>query len=273
MDSLTSNTEYSPRVENPSNNQEESNMQTQPDDLRDISSARINGSSVTDSSIQDNSFNKFGGTCAILAGICYSLMGLAYFFDPTVRTRTHKDFWTALREHPVPHICGHYLFGLASLFTIGAIPAIARLVRSVNEPLVGWTTSIAHIGYSALALFSFRAVAIDRGRAKDYLEGDEATKVVVVHGGKYLDEYDPHGYIQAGGVGLWLMVINLLARRHRILPKRLTQVGVIGAVLNWIAMLGLMLNFEPLIAISAAGAVVVAPIYLIWTGLILRRTK
>lgn len=247
-------------------------MKTQPDDLRDVSAARVNGSSVTDSSVQDNSFNKFGGTCAILAGICYALMGLAYFFDPTARTRTHKDFWTALREHPVPHILGHYLFGLASLFTIGAIPAIAGLVRPANEALVRWTTSIANIGYAAIALFSFRAVAIDRGRAKDYLEGDDATKVVVVHGGKYLDEYDPHGYIQAGGVGLWLMVISLLARRHKIWPKRLTELGILGAILNWVAMLGLMINFEPLIAISAAGAVVVAPIFLTWVGLILRRT-
>jgi Domain of unknown function (DUF4386) len=225
----------------------------------------------TPEAIQKKSLYSFGGTCAILAGICYTLMGLTYFFDPTVRTRTHKDYWQALHKNPLPHILGHFFFGLGSLFTIGTLPAIAQLVRPANEAWVRWTTSIAHIGYAALALFSFRSVAIDRGRAKDYLEGDNATKVAVVHGGKYLDEYDPNGYLQCGGVGLWLMVVSVLARRHNLLPKRLTQLGMLGAVLQWTSMLGLMLNFEPFIAISAMGAVIVAPTFLIWLGTILRR--
>jgi hypothetical protein len=67
------------------------------------------------------------------------------------------------------------------------------------------------------------------------------------------------------------MVVSVLAGRHKMLPKRLTQLGMLGAVLNWVSMLGLILNVEFLIATSAIGAVVVAPTFLIWTGLLLRR--
>jgi len=220
-----------------------------------------------------NQLNKFGGTCAILAGICYLFMGLMFFFDPTVNTRTHEDFWHAMKRKPLPHILGHYLFGLASIFMLGAIPAITQIVLPFKEALVRWATSLANLGYALLAAFSFRAVAIDRGRAKDYVEGNEMTKIAVVHGGMYLDELDPHGYLDLGGTGFWLFVNSLLAWRHKLWPRGLSQVGIGGALVSWIAMLGSILNSEILIITGAIGAVVIAPIFLIWIGLFLHRTE
>ena len=83
---------------------------------------------------------------------------------------------------------------------------------------------------------------------------------------------DPHGWLTFGGVGLWLLVVNLLALRRNIWPKPLAYVGVASAIAGWFVAIGLFLSVEIFVTIGTA-AVIVGPIWYIWAGLVLRRTS
>jgi len=117
-----------------------------------------------------------------------------------------------------------------------------------------------------VAINNFRNIAFQPGRATAYMEGDAATRAVIELSGPF--GLDPQNWLGFGAVGLWVLVVSLLALRIGSWPKLLTYLGIATAVAYWLIVVGSVLNQEALFTIAAAlGGIVLAPIWYIWIGL------
>jgi hypothetical protein len=225
--------------------------------------------------MKDNTLGKLGGTCSILAGISYIVVGIAYLLLPAEQ-RPGADpakFLLSFAQNPTMAMLEYGAFALGAVLALAVVPAVSERVRSVNEGWVRWASNLAIVGFAVTAMNYFRYLALHPGRAAAYVAGDAATKAAIAANLPPI-ALDPQGWLMFGGVGLWLLVVNLLALRGNIWPKPLTYVGIAGAIMYWFVVAGFVLQVETLIAIAAGlGGVILGPIWLIWAGLTLRRAS
>jgi multisubunit Na+/H+ antiporter MnhB subunit len=127
------------------------------------------------------------------------------------------------------------------------------------------------IGFAVEALQYSRYLLYYPGNAAAYVAGDVTTKAAIAASHSTIG-LDPSGLLVYGGVGLWFLVINLLALREKTWPQILAYAGVIGGIAYWLVVLGLFTEIELFVTIAAATAVIIGPIWYIWMGLDLRRS-
>jgi hypothetical protein len=128
------------------------------------------------------------------------------------------------------------------IFLFGVLPAVRARVRPAHAGWTDWLTNLAYLGAGAEAL-----------RWLGNLEFNSA-------------------WLLFGGLGLWSIVINILALRHKLWPAVLAGIGIAGGVL----LLGVILSsqFAALaflnVLSAGLGAVVLYPAWLVWIGLRMR---
>jgi hypothetical protein len=224
--------------------------------------------------MKDNTLSRLAGICSILVGISYVVAGLAYLLVPAEQKTTANPaaFLTSFGQKPTASVLEYWAFALGAVLGIAVVLAISEKVRSANEGWVRWTSSIALVGFAVAATQYFRYIALNPERAAAYATGDGATRAALA-ANQSMVELDPGGWLAFGGVGLWFLVVNLLALRGNIWPKLLAYVGMAGAIAYWFVVAGNALDVEVFVTIAAAAAVILAPTWYIWAGLILRRAS
>lgn len=224
--------------------------------------------------MKDNTLSKLGGNCSILLGISYLLIGVTYLLLPADQKQTSatNKFLLSFAENQTTQMIQFWIFALSGLIGIAVVLAVSERVRSANEGWVRWTSHLAILGFAVVAINNFRNIAFQPRRATAYLEGDAVTKTVIELSGPFA--LDPQNWLGFGAVGLWVLVVSLLALRAGTWPKLLTYVGIATAVAYWLIVVGSVLNQEALFTIAAAlGGIILAPIWYIWTGLRLRQAN
>lgn len=218
--------------------------------------------------MKTNSLSKLGGNCSILLGILYLLIGITYLLLPADQKQTSavNKFLPSFAENPTTQIIQFWGFALSGLVAIAVVLAVSESVRSENEGWVRWTSNLAILGFSVVAINNFRNIAFQPGLARAYVEGDAVTKTVIELSGPF--SLDPQGWLGFGAVGLWVFVVSLLALRAGSWPKLLAYVGIATAVAYWLIVVGFVFNQEMLFTLGAAlGGIILAPIWYIWVGL------
>jgi len=222
--------------------------------------------------MKDNSIAKLGGTCAILVGILYLVVGVTFFMLPAEQQpgSAAAEFLKSLAASSTVTVVQYWAFALGALLAIAVVTAVSDLVRSANEGLVRWTSTLANIGFAVVAV-GFLIAQNDSPRlAAGFVKVDESAQAALaVMGTRGLD---PDGWMGFGTVGLWFLVVNWLAMRGGQLPKGLTYVGLAAGVAYALVVAGNVLSIPVLIAVAAGlGGIIIAPIWYIWTGVVLRR--
>jgi len=162
---------------------------------------------------------------------------------------------------------------LGALVGIAAVLAISARVRSANDGWVSWTSTLAILGLAITAIDDLRFLALTPGRAAAYVQGDAAVRAALTAPGA-LEGLDPQHWLRLGAVGLWVLVVNLLALRTRAWPTPLAYVGIGNALVYWLAVAGIVLQIPTAITLVAGlGAIVLAPLWYIWLGLRLRTAR
>jgi hypothetical protein len=221
--------------------------------------------------MKDNTLNKLGGTCSIILGILYLVIGITYLLLPAEQRPGIADdmFLPSLAQNPTILIIQWWAFALSGLLGIAVVLAVSESVRSANEGWVRWTSNLAILGFAVVAINNFRNIDFQPGRAAAYMEGDALIKTALEVSGPF--SLDPQGWLGFGAVGLWVLVVSLLTLRAGTWPRALTYLGITVAVVYWLVVAGFVSNQETLIAIGAAlGGIILGPIWYIWTGLRLR---
>jgi hypothetical protein len=223
--------------------------------------------------MEAKSIARFGGTCAILAGVCYFFAGLFYLMLPAP-VGGGSDVGLALEaihQDATLYTIFHFSLGLGALLAIGSIPALARLAGSVHPGWTGWYRSFSVLGNAAVMFDQFRELGFQPTLAAGYVAGDAATKAVFV--AQFEGTLDPKGFLGYGVLGLAIVVISLLALRAKAIPRSLAYVGVALGVTNWLVVIGNVFQIPATISIVAGLAgVILAPIWNIWVGVRMRRS-
>ena len=225
--------------------------------------------------MDDKSVAKVGGVCSIIVGILYVLIGATFLLVPAEQKGgTGIDdlirFLPSFNQNPTAMMLLYLEFALGAILAIAAVPAISGLVRTVNEGWTRWTSNLAFLGFAVVAIYYFQMLAIVPSRAAAYVAGDVSTKAAIA----VPIGVDPQFLLRYGVIGLWMLVVSILALRGGKLPKLLSIVGIIAAILYWLLaandILGVATIIRPIIAI--AGGIIAAPIWFIWVGLKLLKT-
>jgi len=227
--------------------------------------------------MKDNTLSKLGGTCSILLAVSYIVIGITYLPSPPEQQQivglytNPGAFLESFAKDSTLLTVEFWAEALGVLLGIAAVLAISESVRSANEGWVHWTSALAIIGLAITAIDDFRFLALTPGRAAAYMRGDAAVKAALTVPGA-LEGLDPHHWLRLGAVGLWVLVVSLLALRGGTWPKPLAYVGVGTAIAYWLAVAGVVFQIpSALTIIAGVGAIILAPLWYIWLGLRLRK--
>jgi hypothetical protein len=168
----------------------------------------------------------------------------------------------------------YWAFFWGAIFALAVIPAVAEKVRHLNEGWVRWTSTLATIGFVAAIFDNYWAIAMTPARAAAYVTRDAATRAALTVPGAP-QFIDVQGWLGYGAVGVWVLVVSLLALRRNIWPKLLAYLGIVLAIAYFLVLSTFVLPTlrEMILILSGIGGVVLAPIWYIWIGLILYRNN
>jgi len=226
--------------------------------------------------MQDTTLSNLGGTCSILLGVTYAVIGGIYLLVPPEQQEGSGlgpgAFLESFAHNPAPLTVGYLIFALGSLLAIAAVPAISASVRSASKGWMRWTSTLAIVGFAVNALDWFRSFALDPARAAAYVKGDAATRAALTVPGA-IAHLDPQAWVRFGAVGVWIFVVSFLALRGDTWPKPLASLGIAVSIGYWliVAFNVLQLPSHVLRALVVGVSVVILPpIWYIWLGLRLR---
>lgn len=170
-------------------------------------------------------------------------------------------------------------FVLAIVSVVVAISFIPRDFKSTETPPAGFI-AFAIVGLVLLALWqvTMLAVAIDLEWIEHPLTHTGLTYVALgavavatlamvlslLTGLLHLPDVVGNAlvFLWFGGVGLYLVIINLVGRRARIVSRGLSAIGVIGGAVQVVGALLFLTPFGPL---AAAGMFIFFVLYAIWS--------
>ncbi len=224
--------------------------------------------------MEKQNVSKLGGITAIAMGVLYLLVGLIYVLTPADQ-KAYMDFarfWPSFAEIPVFGVMQSVVWFLIGILALAAVPAISRLISLECGELLCWMKRLGLFGFAVGALQEIRSAALSVRIAQAYVTGSEAVKnsIIATQGVQGLD---PLFVFAFGFVGLWFFSYNLTALLRGTLPKVLSIIGIAGGVAYWLALIGNVFQIIPIIIVAAIAAIVIAPIWLIWIGGMLLKTK
>lgn len=161
------------------------------------------------------------------------------------------------------------LLALVAVFGLGLVPALSQLVREAGEGLVRWLGTVATVGYAVTAASYFFAMGRLPKVAAAYVAGDESTKAALL--ATWRSSLDLQGYWQFLAVGAFIVLVSLLALRLGRLPAVLCSLGLAIGVLSVLATIGSGAMAPAFLTGVVVVAAVFAPVWYIWTGLVLWR--
>lgn len=222
--------------------------------------------------MKDNTTRRLGGTCSILVGISYLVLGIAHLVSPAEQKFGPLSvFYASYAQNPTFALIQYWSIVLGALLAIAVVPAVSQIVQAANEGWVRWTSHLAIIGFAVTALDYFRPIAVMSARATAFVNGDAVTKAGMLVPGSFAG-LDPDHWMSFGAVGFWVFVVSLLAIKSTLWPRMLAYVGILAALAYWLAVAGFALDAGVLVTVGAvAGGGILGPIWYIWLGLMLRR--
>jgi Domain of unknown function (DUF4386) len=224
--------------------------------------------------MKDTTLSKLGGTCSILTGATFVAFTVLALLLPPEQLETcgcPARFLTTTAHNATLFMVAYAILALYSVFAIAAVLAISETVRVAHEGWVRWTSTLAIIGFAVNLISSVQRLALDPAKATAYVQGDAAVKAALTVPGA-VGVLDPQNWLRFGAVGLWALVVSLLALRGGRWPKPLAWVGIGLALVYWLIVVGGVAPIPLLIELVAGvGALVLGTIWYIWLGLRLLR--
>ncbi|HNB41872.1 MAG TPA: DUF4386 family protein [Anaerolineales bacterium] len=220
--------------------------------------------------MKDNSLYKLGGFASIIVGISYVVIGITTVLLPpnlagVPEAQSPFMFFEANRGLLMTQ---YWAFTIGAIFALAMIPAVSATVQHLNEGWVRWTSSLATLGFVAAILDNYWAIVVTPARAAMYTTGSEVVRAALSIPGEP-QVLDVQGWLASGGVGLWVLVIGLLALRGKVFPKGLAYLWIIGAFTYFMSLAASVIPDLYLsgvvIAVSSIGAVL-APVGYGWMG-------
>ena len=215
--------------------------------------------------------NRLGASCAILVGVLYVFLIIYVVAIPSGQRYDAGQFFENYAQRSLAMSIAWIVMAATSLLAFAVVPAVNALVRSESEQWIQLANIVGLVGFATSAVSFLTMLGRAPGLAQAYVEGDRATKAAIAAIG--LPQLDPLNVLVLGGVGVWYLVVNVLALRGGKLAKLHAVCGVAIAVFLWLAVLAAMIRSELLDQIAAGAGALLAPTWYIWMGIRLLRAS
>ncbi len=219
---------------------------------------------------QENSLTRLGGTCAILMGVSYFLGGISYLFNPARQAINNYHYWEAVARDNRAEMVFHLTLTFVGLFGLAVVPSVAKLLEGKAGQWLTWINNLAYVCFSVSLVEHLRAIRVVPAWAEAFVANESYRPAIV---STHLSlELDPDHWLQFGGVGLWILVVSLLALRHGVWSKPLVWVGVATTVTYWLVVAGIAFRTGIFILVGGSvGGLILMPLWYIWIGQMLRK--
>ena len=200
-----------------------------------------------------SSFQRFGGMCAILAG----LFGFGYSLAFIVVARSNAQLGGLLAS---------LFLLLGGLSASAALTALFQLLQTTDEGFATWGRALAIAGVVGSIIHG----GYDLANAIHVPESDPLNLANLPNA------VDPRGLLTFGVAGVGLIIAAGLMVRNKTLPTNLGYLGyILGIVLVviYLARLIILDATNPIVVITVViTGFILNPIWNIWLGVSLRRT-
>jgi Domain of unknown function (DUF4386) len=215
----------------------------------------------------------FGGAAAHAVGILYVLVGCTHFLLPRAQLRgaggVTAAFFQSLSESSMIFSLHYWIVAVLSLLMIAVYLALLSLLREHLSGPLCWAGAVGIIG-AALSTVDFAYVGVEAPRLAEVFSGASpaAQSVLVVSGMPHIDPC----FLASGLMGIFSLVANAVAMRHRLLPRALGYTGVVGGILLLLVFMGALFRSPRLIDVTVGlGGLLIGPVWYFWVGFVLRR--
>jgi Domain of unknown function (DUF4386) len=221
--------------------------------------------------MKDNSLFRLGGWCAILLGIVGILADITYVLlpaDQRLGVPAAKILPSIAQGSTLLNL--QFLeLTLLAILGLAAVPAISEMFRSGHEGWVRWTSNLAMLGYAVSAVSSFFTFGRLPNLAKAFAAGDPSTQAALIP--VWRSTFDLHGLWGYGMVGVWVLVISLIALQGTRFPKGLSYLGVVLGICYGLIPAAFVFKLPALFLVAAIPAGIVHAAWYLWTGVVTRR--
>ena len=221
--------------------------------------------------MKDNSLFKVGGAASIAMGILGALVGITYVLLPADQRLgvPAARILPSIAQGAMMLKTEFLEMALIGVLGLAVVPAVSELVRAGHEGWVRWMSNLAFLGFAVMAVSNTFTFGRLPGIAAAYVKGDPATQAALVP--VWRSSLDLHGFWGYGAVGLWILVLSLVALRGSGFPKGLAYVGLLAGVLNLLIPVGFLLKQPPLFLYDSILGGAASCVWFIWAGLVTRR--
>ena len=220
------------------------------------------------------SMAKVGSICSILGGTIFLASGVGFFLFQVGRFDWNSVKSISEYIGQVPAAATVWTLvnvgaALASFLSIAGVLALSEQIRTAQEGLVRWTSTLAVIGYAIIAITNIADLYQIKRIALGYVYLDPSAQSAIEIIG--IGSLDPTLSLRFLTIGPWFLVAGWVSLRHGLLPQGLAYLGVIAGIAALLFVVLSFLEVQTLTMITGALAVVFHPLWLIWTGLVLGR--
>lgn len=221
------------------------------------------------------SMARVGGVCSILGGAIFLASGVAFFFMAGrfdySSIKSISDYFNAVPSVASLLTIVNLGAALASFLAIAGVQGVADQLRPAYEGLVRWTSTLAIIGYSVLAISDISDLYQMKRMALGYPQvASSAQSALEVMG---MGSLDPTLVLRYITIGPWFLAAGWTALRSGQLPRLLAGLGVVAGIASLLFVVVTFLDLQAITMVAIIATLVFHPVWLIWTGLELARAK
>jgi hypothetical protein len=213
--------------------------------------------------------NYFGAICSILAGLLYIGMVTLFIVVPVGANAVvdHHHYANILNV-------GHFLLAFLGLAGLAAVPALTERVSINPSSFLSFTRTVAMIGFALMSVNNFRQTGLDHPLAHEaMMKGGDVLDTVVIGWAGFV-ELSPDGWLDFGGVGLWIIALSFTALRMGTVYRKVSVLGLVAGVCLLLTVLGNAIGFQPLVVMGIGiGGLTVIPAWFVTNGILQLKQK
>lgn len=218
----------------------------------------------------DEGSRGFAGGASIALAVLTALAAVAYVVLPAEQRlgMPARQLLPSVAANPLPVQLEMLLLAAMGVVGIAVVRPIAALVDR-DDPWLDWTSLLAIVGYAVAAVGNTMVMGKLPGIAAAFVAADDAAKPAIA--ALWRTTLDPWGLWQFGLVGVWLLVLGLVALRSGGLPRTGASLAVGAGIAHIVIPLVLVASAQAALVLVAPVAAVLMVAWFGWVGLYLWR--
>ena len=216
---------------------------------------------------------RLAGTTAIALGIVYLAIGVVFFLLPEGQQAGGASalLESLAEDGTVIYLGWQWLFVLSGALGIAVVGGVARSFGDDREGGVRWASVVGYLGFGLTIVDGLGSIAfVYQDAHRFYADADEVLRTVIA-GDLMASSVAPQGWATFGLIGAWIATVSVLALGDRTMLRGPAVLGVPVAIGYVLVPLGNATGVTAIITLAAVLAIVLAPAFYLWAGVLLRR--